>query len=125
VRELNFTNEAGYGGTTRFLKNIVGLWLLQECRRQWSKEGRKLDYADLIAEAERAEPFRSLIDPRVVRFIKPGNMPERIVHYCAETDQSAPETPGQFVRCILESLSPLYRVTLEEIELVTGRTIRR
>ncbi len=125
VRKLNFTNEAGYGGSTRFLKNIVGLWLLQECRRQWSKEGRKLDYAALIEEAERAEPFRSLIDPRVVRFIKPGNMPERIVHYCAETDQAAPETPGQFVRCILESLSLLYRVTLEEIEQVTGRTIRR
>jgi rhamnulokinase len=125
VRELNFTNEAGYGGTTRFLKNIVGLWLLQECRREWLKQGRQLDYAALIGEAERAEPFRSLIDPRAVRFIKPGNMPERIVHFCLDAGQSAPETPGQFVRCILESLALLYRVTLEEIEQVTGRTVRR
>jgi rhamnulokinase len=125
VRELNFTNEAGYGGTTRFLKNIVGLWLLQECRREWLKQGRQLDYATLIGEAERAEPFRSLIDPRAVRFIKPGNMPERIVHFCLEAGQPAPETPGQFVRCILESLALLYRVTLEEIEQVTGRTVRR
>jgi rhamnulokinase len=125
VRELNFTNEAGFGGTTRFLKNIVGLWLLQECRREWLKQGRQLDYATLIGEAERAEPFRSLIDPRAVRFIKPGNMPERIVGYCLEAGQPAPETPGQFARCILESLSLLYRVTLEEIEQLTGRTIRR
>jgi len=125
VRELNFTNEAGYGGTTRFLKNIVGLWLLQECRREWQKQGRQLDYATLIGEAERAEQFRSLIDPRAERFIKPGNMPERIVNYCTETGQLAPETPGQFVRCILESLALLYRVTLEEIEQLTGRTIRR
>ncbi len=125
VRELNFTNEAGYGGSTRFLKNIVGLWLLQECRREWQKQGRNLEYSTLIEEAERAEPFRSLIDPRAVRFIKPGNMPERIAQYCAETGQPAPETPGQFVRCILESLALLYRVTLEEIEKLTGRTVRR
>ncbi|MBV9642397.1 MAG: rhamnulokinase [Verrucomicrobia bacterium] len=125
VRELNFTNEAGYGGTTRFLKNIVGLWLLQECRREWLKQGRQLDYATLIGEAERAEPFRSLIDPRAVQFIRPGNMPERIVLYCLETGQAAPETAGQHVRCILESLALLYRVTLEEIERLTGRTIRR
>jgi rhamnulokinase len=125
VRELNFTNEAGYGGTTRFLKNIVGLWLLQESRREWLKQGRELDYAALIGEAKRAEPFRSLIDPKAVRFFKPGNMPERIEKYCTETGQPAPETPGQFVRCILESLALLYRLTLEEIEQLTGRTIGR
>jgi rhamnulokinase len=125
VRELNYTNEAGFGGTTRFLKNIVGLWLLQECRREWLKQGHELDYTTLIGEAERAEPFRSLIDPRAVRFLKPGNMPERIVHSCNETGQPAPETPGQFGRCILESLALLYRVTLEEIEQLTGRVIRR
>jgi rhamnulokinase len=125
VRERNFTNEAGYGGTTRFLKNIVGLWLLQECRREWLKQGRQPEYAALIGEAEQAEPFRSLIDPRAAQFIKPGNMPERIGQFCVKTGQPAPETPGQFVRCILESLSLLYRVTLEEIEQLTGRTIRR
>lgn len=125
IRKLNFTNEAGYGGTTRFLKNIVGLWLLQECRRVWRSQGTKHDYAALIVEAERAEPFRSLIDPRAARFLKPGDMPQRIVSYCRETQQQPPETPGQFARCILESLSLLYRLTIEEIEQATGHPIRR
>jgi rhamnulokinase len=89
------------------------------------KRGRQPEYAALIAEAEQAEPFRSLIDPRAAEFIKPGNMPERIVRFCVQSGQPAPETPGQFVRCILESLSLLYRVTLEEIEQLTGRSIRR
>jgi rhamnulokinase len=125
VRKLNFTNEAGYGGTTRFLKNIVGLWLLQECRRVWRSEGTKHDYAELIVEAERAEPFRSLIDPRAARFLKPGDMPQRIVSYCKETEQPFPKTPGQFARCILESLALLYRLTIEEVEQATRHPIRR
>ena len=114
IREHNFTNEAGYGGTTRFLKNIVGLWLLQESRREWARQGRELEYAGLTLEAERAEPFRSLIDPKAEQFFRPGNMPKKIAAYCAGTGQPAPETPGQYVRCILESLALLYRVTLEE-----------
>jgi rhamnulokinase len=125
VRERNFTNEAGYGGTTRFLKNIVGLWILQESRRDWARQGLELEYATLTREAESAEAFRSLIDPRAPRFLKPGDMPQKIVTYCSETGQPVPQTPGQFVRCILESLALLYRVTLEEIEQLTGRTIRR
>jgi rhamnulokinase len=125
VRERNFTNEAGYGGTTRFLKNIVGLWILQESRREWARQGRELDYATLTREAENAEPFRSLIDPRATRFLKPGNMPQKIALFCSETGQPAPQTPGQFVRCIFESLALLYRVTLEELEQLSGRTIRR
>jgi rhamnulokinase len=125
IRKLNFTNEAGYGGTTRFLKNIVGLWLLQECRRVWRSQGAKHDYAALIVEAERSEPFRSLIDPRAARFLKPGDMPQRIVTYCKETQQQIPQTSGQFARCILESLALLYRLTIEEIEQATGDPIRR
>jgi rhamnulokinase len=125
VRERNFTNEAGYGGTTRFLKNIVGLWILQESRREWARQGLELDYATLTREAQNAEPFRSLIDPRATRFLKPGEMPQKIATYCSETGQVAPETPGQFVRCILESLALLYRVTLEELEQLTGRTVAR
>ena len=125
VRKLNFTNEAGYGGTTRFLKNIVGLWLLQECRRVWANQGVKHDYGDLIREAGRAEAFRSLIDPRAARFLKPGDMPQRIVSYCKETHQQGPETPGEFVRCILESLALLYRLTIEEIQKATGQSIHR
>jgi rhamnulokinase len=125
VRERNFTNEAGYGGTTRFLKNIVGLWILQESRREWARQGRELDYATLTREAENAEPFRSLIDPRATRFLKPGDMSQKIALFCSETGQPAPETPGQSVRCIFESLALLYRVTLEELEQLSGRTIRR
>lgn len=124
VRERNFTNEAGYGGTTRFLKNIVGLWILQESRREWTRQGRELDYATLTREAQNAEPFRSLINPRAARFLKPGGMPQKITAFCSETGQQIPETPGQFVRCIFESLALLYRVTLEELEQLTGQTIR-
>jgi rhamnulokinase len=125
VRERNFTNEAGYHGTTRFLKNLVGLWLLQESRREWARQGRELEYGALTLEAEGAEPFRSLIDPKAEQFQKPGDMPKKIAAYCAKTGQPAPETPGQYVRCILESLALLYRVTLEELEQLTGRSIKR
>lgn len=125
VRAHNFTNEAGYGGTTRFLKNIVGLWILQESRRAWERAGKNFDYAALNTEAQNAEPFRSLINPNAARFAKPGEMPEKIAAFCRETNQPAPETPGQFTRCILESLALLYRKTLEEIEQLTGREISR
>jgi rhamnulokinase len=125
IREHNFTNEAGYGRTTRFLKNIVGLWILQESRREWARQGLELDYAALTREAQGAEAFRSLINTRAARFMKPGEMPQKIVAYCLETGQPAPQTPGQFARCILESLALLYRVTLEEMERLTGRTVTR
>jgi rhamnulokinase len=125
IREHNFTNEAGCAGTTRFLKNIVGLWILQESRREWAHQGLELDYAALTREAQGAEAFRSLFNPRAARFMKPGDMPQKIVAYCLETSQPSPETPGQFVRCILESLALLYRVTLEEMEQLTGRTVTR
>jgi rhamnulokinase len=125
IREHNFTNEAGYGGTTRFLKNIVGLWILQESRREWARQGLELDYAALTREAHGAEAFRSLINPRAERFMNPGDMRQKIVAYCLETGQPGPQTPGQFTRCILESLALLYRVTLEEMEQLTGRTVTR
>jgi rhamnulokinase len=124
-RAHNFTNEAGYGGTTRFLKNIVGLWILQESRRVWAKQGSQLDYASLTAEANDAEPFRSLINPNAARFAKSGDMPALIAAYCKETGQPPPETRSQVARCILESLALSYRVALEEIERLTGRSINR
>jgi rhamnulokinase len=125
VRAHNFTNEAGYGGTTRFLKNIVGLWILQESRRAWARAGQELDYGTLMQHAQDAEPFRSLINPNAARFGKPDAMPEKIAAFCRETGQPAPETPGQFTRCILESLALLYRKTLEEIIRLTGREVSR
>lgn len=119
-RECNFTNELGYGGRVRFLKNIVGLWLLQECRRAWVKKDHRYDYAKMTALAESAAPLQALIHPNDPRFIQPDDMPREIVAYCHETKQTAPATHGEFVRCILESLALLYRQTLDELEEITS-----
>lgn len=120
----NFTNEVGYGGTIRFLKNIVGLWILQECRRAWANAGRQFGYDQLTEMAADAEPLRALIHPNDPRFLRPDGMPEKVRGFCIETGQPAPETPGQTVRCVLESLALLYRKTLDDIEAITGRKIR-
>lgn len=124
VHQSNFTNEIGYGRTTRFLKNIVGLWLLQECRRSWAAAGQEFSYEDLTHLAEEADPFRSLVNPGDSRFLAPDDMPQKIEAYCRETGQPMPQTPGQFVRGILESLALLYRTTIEQIETLTDRQIR-
>ena len=125
VREHNFTNEAGYGGTTRFLKNIIGLWILQESRRSWASEGLHLDYSEIERLADESEPFRSLINPNDSRFLKPGNMPEKIADFCRETNQPVPETPGQVARCIYESLAICYRTMLDLLEEITDRKLNR
>lgn len=125
VLSHNFTNEAGYGDTTRFLRNIVGLWLLQESRRAWAREGQSLEYAGIMRLAEAAEPFRSLVDPNDPRFVSPAHMPEAIAAFCRETGQPEPTSPGQFARCILESLALSYRTALADLEQATGRTIAR
>jgi rhamnulokinase len=124
-RELNFTNEVGFGGTVRLLKNIIGLWLVQECRRSWESAGRAWGYAELAQLAEAAEPFRSLIDPDDERFLAPADMPAAIAAYCRETGQPEPVEPGEFVRCSLESLALLYRRTLRSLESLTGRRLDR
>ena len=113
-RKYNFTNEAGYAGTTMFRKNIVGLWIVQECKRAWSDMGNDYSYEDLTAMAEAAEPLRSLIHPEDPRFGKPGRMPGKIVDYCRETGQPVPTDPGSMIRCVLESLALLYAKTLGE-----------
>ena len=125
VRAHNFTNEAGYGGTTRFLKNISGLYILQELRKEWAEQGHSLEYSTLTMQAREAQAFRSIIRPDAPPFAKPGDMPRKIAEFCRETGQPAPETPGQFTRCIFESLALLYQQTLAEIETLTGRTIAR
>ncbi len=122
-RAANFTNEGGFGGTTRFLKNIVGLWISQECRREWENQGNKYSYPELDRLAEETEPLRTLIDPDDPRFLKPGDMPAKIEAFARETGQPVPATPGEFTRAILESLALLYRHTLEAIEKLTGREI--
>lgn len=124
-REFNFTNEIGYGGSVRLLKNIIGLWLVQECRREWASQGLEIDYATLTQLAAHAPPFVSLINPADERFVSPDNMPAKIAAFCRETGQPEPVAPGTVIRAILESLALLYRRTLEQIEQLLGRKIAR
>jgi rhamnulokinase len=122
--KYNYTNEGGVGGTIRFLKNIMGLWLIQECRRQWQREGREYSYAELTKMAADAKPFGAIIDPDHAPFGSPGEMPKKIAEFCAKTKQKAPENPGDFVRACLEGLALKYRVTLEGLEDVLGRKLK-
>ncbi len=123
-RRYNFTNEAGYAGTIMFRKNIVGLWIVQECKRAWEAMGNDYSYDDITAMADAAEPLRSLIRPEDPRFGKPGRMPGKIADYCRETGQPVPTDPGSYIRCVLESLALLYGQTLAECAAVTGRVFR-
>lgn len=118
---LNFTNELGAGAKVRLLKNIAGLWLVQECRRTWALEGKEFTYAELAAMAAEAAPFSAVIDPDA--FLDPCEMPQRIAAYCRNTGQQAPENPGEIVRVILESLSLRYRQVLEGLETMLGRRV--
>lgn len=124
-RELNFTNEIGFGGCARLLKNLVGLWMVQECRREWALAGQEYDYATLAEMAARAPAFESLVNPADGRFLSPDGMPARIAAFCRETGQPAPANPGATIRCVLESLALLYRRTLLEIEQLIGRRMER
>jgi rhamnulokinase len=117
----NFTNETGVAGTIRVLKNIPGLWLLQECRRAWAREGREYSYAELVERAANAKAIRSLID--LDEFTAPGTHPERICDYCRKTGQEVPDDPGSVTRVILRSLAARYRQVLDLLEKLTGRQI--
>ncbi|MDZ7288673.1 MAG: rhamnulokinase [candidate division KSB1 bacterium] len=122
-REYNFTNEVGFGGSIRFLKNITGLWIVQECRRAWAKTDQEYSYDQLAHLAEAAAPLQAILDLTDERFSKPGEMPQKIAAYCRETNQSVPTTPGAIVRCVLESLALLYRQRLDQLEELTGRKL--
>jgi rhamnulokinase len=123
ARLLNFTNEGGVGGTIRFLKNVGGLWLLQECQRQWQRTGQNLTWSELVAQAEAAAPLRSLVDPDAPDFLNPTNMPSAIRAYCQHTGQPEPDSVGALVRCCLESLALKYRWVVERLETLTGRQL--
>ncbi|HEX6709737.1 MAG TPA: rhamnulokinase family protein [Rubrobacter sp.] len=118
----NFTNEGGFGGKTRFLKNVMGLWLLQECRRQWIREGREFSYEELARLAEDA-PSGPLVDPDHPAFLAPGDMASRIKSFCEETGQRPPEEPAAVARCVFESLALKYGHAIEQAEGLTGQTI--
>jgi rhamnulokinase len=120
ARAANFTNEVGYGGTVRFHKNIVGLWIVQECRREWYAAGYSWSYEELTQHAGVAEPLKSLILPDDPRFAQPGQMQYKIKTFCRETGQDVPNTPAQVVRCVLESLAMSYRQNLEIVQNLTG-----
>lgn len=123
ARQLNFTNEGGVNGTIRFLKNVAGLWLLQECQRQWQQEGQNLSWPELVTLAEQAQPLVSLVDPDAPDFLNPGDMPAALRAYCRRTSQPEPETIGALVRCCLESLALKYRWVIQALEQLTGRQI--
>jgi rhamnulokinase len=123
VRAANFTNEGGVGGTIRFLKNIAGLWLVQECRRAWERAGSNFSYDELAALAEIAPRFVSLVDPDDASFMLPQSMPAALADFCRRTSQPAPAEPGPVIRCALESLALRYRWVLEKLEALTGRKL--
>ena len=123
VRDSNFSNEGTIQGGFRPLKNIMGLWLIQECRRDWQKAGQSYSWNEIVEEAKKAEPFRSIIDPDYGEFFAGGRMIEKIQSFCRETKQPVPETVGQIARCIYESLALKYRWALERLEEIKGEHI--
>jgi rhamnulokinase len=119
----NVTNELGADGTVRALKNVTGMWLLEECRRSWHAEGRDYEMPELLEAASAAKFFTTLIDPNDPLFAAPGGMPERIHAYCVDHGLTPPQSDGEFAICILNSLAHAYKKTIDEISAVTGRTI--
>lgn len=122
--EMNFTNEGGVEGTTRFLKNIMGMWLIQECKRIWDAKST-MGWHEIVALSNNAKPFKSLINPDDAGFLNPGDMPKAVQDYCAKTNQPVPQTKGEIARCIYDSLVLKYKYTLRQIESVTGKKIER
>lgn len=120
---LEFTNESGVEGTIRLLKNVTGLWLVQECVRQWRRAGRTYNWDEVVELAREAEPLRCLVDPDAPDFMAPENMPDAIRAYCCRTGQPQPETDGQFARCCFESLALKYRSVVEALKSLTGREL--
>jgi rhamnulokinase len=124
AQSFGFTNEIGAGGKVCLLTNIMGLWLLQECKRSWDLEGRVLSYDELVEAAVKAKPFRAFIDPMDTRYTAPDNMPRAIREQCKEAGFPVPGTEGELCRVLFESLALTYRRTAERIEELTGREYR-
>jgi rhamnulokinase len=122
---LNFTNEGGVNGTTRLLKNVMGLWMLHGCRQSWSAQGLSSDYRELIELATREPSFRHLVDPDDESFLRPPDMLSAINQFCTRTHQPIPQAPGAYVRAVLESLAFKYRLVLRNLEHVSGTRIQQ
>lgn len=119
----NFANEGTVQGGCRPLRNIMGMWIIQECRRNWIKEGKNYSWNDIVELAKQEKPLVSIIDPDYGEFFNPGNMPQRIRDFCRKTGQPVPENDGQIARCVYESLALKYRWALERLEEIKGMPI--
>ena len=124
--QLNFSNEGGVGRTTRLLKNVMGLWMLQGCRRSWAEMGHRLSYGDIMEAAGREPGFHHLVDPdEADRSSVPITCPRRSIASAREPDKPSPTTPGRYARAVLDSLALKYRLVLKNLEIVTGRRIEQ
>jgi rhamnulokinase len=123
VLELDMTNEGGAAGKCLLLKNIMGLWLVQQCKRSFEAQGDKLEYAAMARLASKVVPLRSLVDVNDVTFLNPPDMPRAIQAFCRKTRQRVPKTKGELLRCAYESLALKYRETLDSIQQITGERI--
>jgi rhamnulokinase len=123
THDYNFTNEGGVSGTIRLLKNIAGLWLVQECRRAWARAGDELSYADITSLAEQSKPFQAFVNPDHGSFLNPDDMPRAIQAFCQSTGQAVPTDRGSLVRVALESLACKYRLTLDQLEKIMGHRL--
>ena len=123
--KANFTNEGGVNGTTRLLKNVMGLWMLQGCRNCWSAQGQTADYRELVELSRRETAFAHLIDPDDESFLRSSDMLGAIDAFCTKTHQPPPKTPGAYVRCVLESLALKYRLVVHSLEQVSGQRIQQ
>lgn len=121
--EGGFTNEGAADGTVLLMKNLIGLWILQECMRVWDAAGRRYEWAEIERAAATAEPFRCFINPEDGAFLAPADMPAAVAAWCAQAGQLAPQSVGEFARCVFESLSFAYREVVEELERITGRRL--
>ncbi len=121
---VSYTNEGGFDGKIRYLANIMGLWIIQEVRREWAKKGEEYSFSELADMALEAEEFKSFLKPNYPEFAKPGNMVKKIQSYCEKTGQAVPQTKGEIVRCIYESLALEYRQAYENLSKITGKSFK-
>src|SRR5262249_7300959 len=118
-----FTNETGVDWTVRYLRNVTGLWLLQESIRSWTAAGLAVDLQTLLVEAARVSPLRAVVDPDDLEFVPPGDMPGRIAAFCARTGQPVPSDPAQTVRCVLDSLALAHWRAVEQVQRLSGQVV--
>ena len=124
ARDFGYTNEGGFNNTVRFLKNIMGLWIIQECKRTWENEGDDISFSQIVELAEKCEPFKCFINPNSKEFYTPLDMPNKIIQYCKNTNQRVPENKGEIARCIYESLAFIYKKSVDDLKDILGKDIK-